>query len=125
MWDVGGIERNDDRSDICASYCNVRGGWPGEGNTDVDPLFAVSGYWDASGTPEDPSDDVWVDGDYHLRSQAGRWDPVAARWVLDEVTSPCIDAGDPNSPVGTEPEPNGGRVNMGAYGGTTEASKSP
>jgi len=43
---------------------------------------------------------------------------------LDDVTSPCIDAGDPNSPVGDEPEPNGGRINMGAYGGTEEASKS-
>ena len=35
-----------------------------------------------------------------------------------------IDAGDPNSPVGKEPEPNGGRINMGAYGGTSQASKS-
>jgi hypothetical protein len=44
--------------------------------------------------------------------------------VKDDVTSPCIDAGDPNSPVGEEPFPNGGRINMGAYGGTAEASKS-
>jgi hypothetical protein len=28
------------------------------------------------------------------------------------------------SPIGPEPFPNGGRVNMGAYGGTVEASKS-
>jgi len=27
-------------------------------------------------------------------------------------------------PVVYEPEPNGGRINMGAYGGTPEASKS-
>ena len=45
-------------------------------------------------------------------------------WVLDEVTSPCLDAGDPNSPVADEPQPNGGRINMGVYGGTGEASKS-
>jgi len=38
--------------------------------------------------------------------------------------SPCIDAGDPMSPIGLEPFPNGGRVNMGAYGGTAEASRS-
>ena len=78
------------------------------------------------GTPESPSDDFWewVDGDYHLKSQAGRWDPIGQTWVLDEVTSPCIDAGDPTSEVGDEPLPNGGRVNMGAYGGTTEASRS-
>ncbi len=63
-------------------------------------------------------------GDYHLKSQAGRWDPVSKTWVQDQVTSPCIDAGDPNSPMGPEPFPNGGRINMGAYGGTGEASKS-
>jgi hypothetical protein len=28
------------------------------------------------------------------------------------------------SPIGLEPFPNGGRINMGAYGGTIEASKS-
>jgi len=40
------------------------------------------------------------------------------------MTSPCIDAGDPNSPIGTEPFPNGGRVNMGAYGAGDKAGKS-
>ncbi len=38
--------------------------------------------------------------------------------------SPCIDAGDPNSPIGAEPFPNGGVINLGAYGGTSEASAS-
>ena len=90
----------------------------------VDQLFARVGYWDPNGTPEDPSDDLWVDGDYHLKSQAGRWDPESETWLQDDVTSPCIDAGDPMSPIGYEPFPNGGRVNMGAYGGTAEASKS-
>jgi len=64
-------------------------------------------------------------GDYHLKSQAGRWDPASESWVIDDVTSPCIDAGDPTSPIGFEPSPNVGRINMGAYGGTPEASKSP
>ncbi|MBN1806124.1 MAG: hypothetical protein JW837_12820 [Sedimentisphaerales bacterium] len=67
---------------------------------------------------------LWVDGDYHLKSVYGRWDPNSESWVMDEVTSPCIDAGDPNSVVVDEPEPNGGRINMGVYGGTKEASKS-
>ena len=49
-----------------------------------------------------------ANGDYHLLT-----------------SSPCIDAGDPNSEFTLEPEPNGGRINMGAYGGTPEASKSP
>ncbi len=102
----------------------VSGGWHGVGNIDTDPLFARRGYWDENGTPDDPYDDIWVEGDYHLKSQAGRWDPVSRSWVQDDVTSPCIDAGDPNSPVGLEPFPNGGRINMGAYGGTAQASKS-
>jgi len=52
---------------------------------------------------------------YHLKSQAGRWDGI--HWVLDAVTSPCIDAGDP-SDVNWKNElwPHGSRVNMGAYG---------
>ena len=105
-------------------YSNVEGGFFGEGNIDIDPLFADSGYWDPNGTPDDASDDFWIEGDYHLKSQAGRWDPNSQSWVVDDVTSPCIDAGDPNMPVGDEPMPNGGRINMGAYSGTPEASKS-
>jgi predicted outer membrane repeat protein len=94
------------------------------GNICHDPLFAKPGYWDPKGTLDDTSDDFWVDGDYHLKSQAGRWDPVNESWVVDDVTSPCIDAGDPNSPVAFEPFPNGSIINMGAYGGTAEASMS-
>ena len=96
------------RWSVWPAYCNIRGGCPGEGNIDSDPRFA------------DPSN-----GDYHLKSQTGRYDPAAQSWVQDDVTSPCIDAGDPNSPIGDEPFPNGGRINMGAYGGAAEASRSP
>ncbi|HIJ53946.1 MAG TPA: hypothetical protein HPP66_12455 [Planctomycetes bacterium] len=85
-------------------YCDLV--WGG-GNIDADPCFA------------DP-----CNGDYHLKSQAGRWDANEGRWTKDDVTSPCIDAGDIYSPIGYEPFPNGGRINMGAYGGTAEASKS-
>jgi hypothetical protein len=90
----------------------------------LDQLFARVDYWDPNGTPDDLTDDFWVQGDYHLKSQAGRWDPVSRSWVKDDVTSPAIDAGDPASPVGVEPFPNGWRINLGAYGGTAEASKS-
>lgn len=110
-------------------YCCVRGWWPDTGNTHTDPLFARRGHWAGPTDPNqvlgwDDSQGVWVDGDYHLRSQAGRWEPLTGLWVSDEVTSPAIDAGDRTSPVGHEPSPNGDRINMGAYGGTTEASKS-
>ncbi|MBL7994544.1 VCBS repeat-containing protein [bacterium] len=37
--------------------------------------------------------------------------------------SPCIDAGNPADPVGNEPAPNGGRINIGNFGGTSAASK--
>jgi hypothetical protein len=128
IWNVGS-------SKIVVEYTNLARGeatiydpkglvvW-GDGNIEVDPCFADAGYWDPNGTPDDPNDDFFVEGDYHLKSQAGRWDSASGSWVQDEVTSPCIDAGDPNSPIGNEPFPNGGRINMGAYGGTAQASKS-
>ena len=102
---------------VTINYSNIQGGWSGQGNIYAEPYFFEPGHWN-------PNDDFWIDGDYHLKSQAGRWDPNSQSWVQDEVTSPCIDAGDMASPIGFEPFPNGGIVNMGAYGGTTEASKS-
>ena len=63
-----------------------------------------------------------LDDDFHLQSTAGSWQGGA--WVPDANDSPCIDAGDPAYGVGAEPIPNGSRINMGAYGGTPEASKS-
>ncbi|MBW7992634.1 MAG: hypothetical protein FVQ84_21815 [Planctomycetes bacterium] len=89
-----------------------------------DPLFVAPGHLDPNGTQDYPNNYFWIDGDYHLKSKVGRWDPNSESWVMDDVTSPCIDVGDPNSLAGDEPEPNGGRINMGAYGGTAEASKS-
>ena len=109
---------------IDVTYSNVQGGYAGQGNIDVDPLFVDPGYWDPNGTPDDLDDDFYVAGDYHLKSQAGHWDRATETWVFDDVTSPCIDAGDPNAPLGAEPFPNGGFVNLGAYGGTAEASRS-
>ncbi len=110
--------------EVVVTHSNVQGGYEGEGNIDIDPLFVDPGYWDPNGTPEDANDDVWVTGDYHLKSRAGHWDRTVETWLFDEVTSPCIDAGDPNAPIDTEPFPNGGYVNLGAYGGTAEASRS-
>jgi hypothetical protein len=100
--------------------------WWGAGNIDVDPLFARAGYWDDAGTPENTWDDFWVDGDYHLRSSAGRWDGLLGEWVFDDVTSRCIDAGSPGFGLGDEfGEASNVRINMGAYGGTAEASRTP
>jgi hypothetical protein len=109
-----------DPNDILDPEGHIRGQW-----LQADPLMRRMGYWDTNGTPDNLDNDFFTQGDYHLKSQAGCWNPVSERWVKDDVTSPCIDAGDPNSPVGDEPSPNGGRINMGAYGGTAEASMSP
>jgi predicted outer membrane repeat protein len=105
------------------------------GNIDADPCFARPGYWDANGTPNDPNDDLWVCGDYHLKSQGWRWDRVRERWDYDEVTSRCIDAGNPGAPLSEEllfvpDDPNNEwgqnlRIDMGAYGGRAEASMPP
>lgn len=112
LWNGGGEIYNRDDSTITVTYSNIESGdgnapWPGEGNIDTDPLFADS-----------------LGGDYHLKSQAGRWHPKTQTWLLDKITSPCIDAGDPSTLIGSEPDPNGNLINIGAYGGTLEASKS-
>jgi parallel beta-helix repeat protein/predicted outer membrane repeat protein len=125
-------------TEITVSYSNVQGGpedvslqercslnW-GLGNIDADPLFVRPGYWD---------NDLWIDGDYHLRSAGWRWDAVREEWTFDRVTSPCIDAGNPGSPLADEPltipdDPNNDwgcnlRIDMGAYGGTAQAGIPP
>jgi len=71
----------------------------------LDPYFAVPG------------------SDFHLQSVEGRW-TAQDTWTNDARHSPCIDLGDPSSAWEREPLPNGGRVNMGAYGNTSRASKS-
>jgi len=91
-----------------AQYSRIDYVSAGEGNIDGDPLFV------------DPEN-----GDYHLRSERGRYWPEHDVWVLDRLTSPCVDGGDPNAEPLDEPIPNGGRINMGAYGGTAQASLSP
>jgi hypothetical protein len=114
---------------ITVRYSDVQGGYAGVGNIDADPCFVAPGHW---ADPNDPNivlgpedmNAVWVGGDYHLKSQSGHWDSAGATWVQDEATSPCIDAGDPNLPLGIEPFPNGGWLNLGAYGGSAQASKS-
>lgn len=88
-------------------YCCLKEKLDGDGNIQADPLFAPL-----------------EQGNYVLRSAYGRWYPAIGLWVLDTATSPCIDAGDPAEPVGDESQPNGGRINMGAYGGRSMASKS-
>jgi len=110
------------------SYCDLQDGlggisgggsvnW-GPGNIATDPCFVQLGYWE-----ESPSLKL-VEGDYHLLSERGRYWPEHDVWVLDGVSSPCIDGGDPTIDPSNERMPNGGKVNMGAYGETAYASMS-
>ena len=115
---------------LTVSYSNICGGpsavWSqggatvdwGPGNIDADPHFVDMN-----------------NGDYHLKSRGWRWDAWRRTWTWDTVTSRCIDAGDPDAPLRDEPlfvpvDPTGYwgvnlRINMGAYGGTAEASIPP
>jgi len=112
--------------------------WEGDGNIQADPCFVSLGRWvggDSAPSGDQPAPDaVWWVGDYHLQSEGLRWDSRTNSWVSDAATSPCIDAGDPASPLLDEPvkiEQPGGqeyvnvRIDMGAYGGTAEASLAP
>jgi len=121
------------------SYSCIFGGWEsvysegilnrGPGNLNSDPQFVGNGVWQG---------DHYVAGDYHLKSGGWRWNPVAlhgSHWMYDNATSVCIDAGNPeydiaNEPtsVDIDPENDHGinqQLNMGAYGGTNQASLLP
>jgi len=112
------------------TYSNIGGYGSGLGNMDTDPYFVQWGSWiessgnPSSGSPTEPSA-IWNPGDYHLQSESGLWEPGNRMWLIDAISSPCIDAGDPNASVGLEIHPNGQRINLGAYGGTVEASRTP
>jgi nitrous oxidase accessory protein NosD len=85
-------------------------------------------YWETFGVLEPPRDSLHPDdiisrpftpkpgtGEMHI-------EPVFADSAYHlQLGSPGIDAGDPLDIFSNEPEPNGCRVNMGAYGNTSEA----
>ena len=101
-----------------ARYSCIESGSPGQGNISSDPLFVDA-----------------ANGDYHLKSEGWRWSTKEESWVYDNVTSLCIDAGEPDSPLGDEPmsvprDPDNmygvnQRINMGAFGGTSQSSMPP
>ena len=79
-------------------------------------LYIKQGYYDAIGSY-----------DFHLKSRVGRFGSSSwgtGAWVADTANSPAIDAGDPAADYAREPAgANGGRLNLGAYGNTPQASK--
>jgi len=97
---------------------------------DSDPCFVSPGYLTDANDPN-----TWVDGDYHLKSNGWRWNSNTKKWTRDNATSRCIDAGNPGMSLADEPitvpdDPNNEegenlRINIGAYGGTSQASMPP
>jgi PKD repeat protein len=79
-------------------------------NLNVDPLCV------------DPANSNVNSRDYHLKSKAGHYS--SGKWVTDSVSSSLIDAGYSGSAYSSEPSPNGGKINVGRYGNTAQASKS-
>jgi parallel beta-helix repeat protein len=71
-----------------------------------------------------------LDDNFHLASTVGSYKGLpftaltTAGFTADVSNSPCIDAGLPTSAIGYEQAPNGGRINLGAFGGTADASLS-
>ena len=103
---IGGESINLSYNDVYNnSLGNYNGISPGDGDISANPLFA------------DPENE-----DFHLKSEYGRWNPNQKQWVYDSETSPCIDAGDPTDDYSNEPDYPNGRINLGAYGNTEEAS---
>ena len=62
--------------------------------------------------------------DVHLRSKYGMYNNAGEFIKARGYLSDAIDAGDRNSPYQNEPQPNGRRVNLGAYGNTPWATRS-
>ena len=61
--------------------------------------------------------------DVHLKSPAGYVVNGGAAGPATTDYSPAIDLGDPAADYSNEPAPNGGRLNLGVFGNTAEASR--
>jgi len=96
-----------------------------DGFIDMDDFAVFAASWRHKGEsiPGDFDNSRSVDlYDMEIFSQSYLRGSGQGEWVYDAVISPCIDAGDPNLGWASEPWPNGRRVNMGAYGATSQAS---
>ena len=107
FWNNGKDFEIVDGGSLTVTYTLSQQGFTGTGNISFNPLFANA-----------------ATGDFHEQSTSGRYNPATGLFVNDSANSPAIDAGNPASDYSNEPSPNGGRVNMGCYGNTAEASKS-
>ena len=115
-------------ADDATSYAGLV---PGEGMVYGDPRFVtppetVNGLID-SGSFLAYKQSAFADVmsfDVHLRAKLGYWLNDGSYVASDEVNSPALDAGDPTADYSNEIDPNGARLNLGAYGNTAQASHS-
>ena len=95
--------------------------------TDAQDAWCTNGLNPGTNLCADP---LFVDLVYfHEQSKAGDYTNgyfSGGGWGAGLSNSPCIDAGEPYpaSSYALEPEPNGRRINLGAYGNTAVASLS-
>jgi hypothetical protein len=147
VWDGGGSAVNVDNTGINYRIGTINTGhWPFNGIIDdvriyerVLSLREIQQLYKSGLAGYSGLEPFFVDvnsGDYRLKSEGWRWSHGSSGgWAWDDVTSPCIDAGNPGTPLGDElmtvpRDPNNVygvnlRVNMGAYGGTAQASIPP
>ena len=97
-----------------------------DGRVDLHDFYRLSRRWGnaAAGGPEDFNGDGFVDiGDLlFLSGQFLTAGNDVGRWRFDAVDSIAIDAGNVATDWHAELFPHGKRVNLGAYGGTIQAS---
>jgi hypothetical protein len=92
IWDNGTEEiGNSAGGNPSVTYCNVKGGWPGEGNIDEDPLFMTYKGYSYLLDAGSPCIDA---GDPSIEDLIYDWHPDWPKWII-----------------------NGARSDMGAYGG--------
>lgn len=96
-----------------------------DGIINLSEFVGLADVWRQQGnSPQDLDYSGIVDWtDMELFAQYYLANSIKDGWITDSSTSPCVDAGDPKSEWASEPWPNGKRINLGAYGSTTQASK--
>jgi nitrous oxidase accessory protein NosD len=95
LWNLDVEEIRVQDGTLEAGYCDIRGGWPGAGNLDLDPLFASYAEHDYLLAPASPLVDA---GDPSTSDAISDWHPRWPAWY-----------------------PNSAAADMGAYGGEQNA----
>ena len=150
LWTAGGYDirtdansqaqLNSDYNDLYATGTGQIGLWQNGGRKTLAD-WQLASLRDASSLSADPLFVNATGGDYHEQSLYGSFHggslapvlsattglPAAATgsFANDAKQSPAIDRGDASFSFANEPPPNGGYINIGAYGNTDQASKSP